>query len=106
MSIYFSSKYKKYYDKLSSSNLEGASASLSNDVLILRNVTSKLNEQINSSSWNELGKDEINLNVLSNINDSTTHFVNGVEKGLVRASEIAHNSLLPLHSKAILDSVS
>lgn len=99
MSVYYSSRYQKYYDKLSSSNLNKASSSISLNVSDLARNTLELASEFDGLSWTELGKDELKNNVLTGMVDSTNKFKNDVLGNLVKASDMAYNDLLPLLSK-------
>ena len=99
MSVYYSSKYQKYYDKLSSSNLNKVSSSISLSVSDLARNTLEFVSEFDGLSWTELGKDELKNNILNSIVDGTNKFKNNVLNNLVKASDMAYNDLLPLLSK-------
>lgn len=96
---YFVDPYKKYYDSLSSvGDLSGNASSMVSKANDVGNMYQKISSSISSSSWNELGFQELTTSVIPNLSSAMNTLSNNLSKVLVGIASKA-NELLAEVSK-------
>lgn len=96
MGKYFVAPYSTYYEKLVSSSILVSAQKLSVDCNEVSSIVDKLQSSLTSSSWKELGFNEIVSNSIPLLKTNVSSLCQNVNSSLVPCCEKTMNTLVPL----------
>ena len=97
MAIFFVTPYTKYYEELNAStDIVGKASTLSGNVSSLIKSVEKLQSQLESSDWKELGQEQLVTVSVPALKERLEKFQASVSNGLQVACTESINTLLPL----------
>lgn len=100
MAIFFINPYKNYYDKLNNSKtITTSSKNILNNLTNISQIMDRLNTQITSSNWSELGCDEIKNTLIPNIQKKVTTLNSDITSGLDKVCKMSLDELFPMLEK-------
>ena len=97
MATFFIDPYVKYHDSLiGATNMVASASNLNEKASFAVSTSTTLMSQIDTSYWTEQGKAYIINNNLPYLNKTLVNISDSISNGLVKAVDIAINSLLPV----------
>jgi len=96
MPIYYVDPYKKYYEQLNNmTSMITKSANMVTNAELVCSTISRLQSQLETALWVELGHKELISNSIPNLSKSAKSLSNNISSNLKVAVDTAMNSLLP-----------